>query len=323
MHHRFAALSLALLLAAPVLSAQTPAAPDPNVDMLAQDLRTLARIAELAKDLGDNRQVMLAIVDADLQRLRGPRDDGTYQWAQLQRIEASRVSDEKSIERVSTEAELRNVMITAPNAYRLEVKAPTKRNLVSANNRVYLRNVLVDCTGFDGKTTHHEIPVNAWINPGDTNGVALPEICKSARATAELGVESGEKKAVAQVALLQAKLVDDPKGPYYPATQRLLQIREQASARDLQRGSLKSLVDEALLALPGEMEKRSAEQQAMLARRTMASGAIQAGDASPDVVAALQEIARLSGGTLDDQAAARTKLQALITSLAPPAPPAQ
>jgi hypothetical protein len=317
MHHRIAALSLAVLLAAS-LSAQP--APDPNVDTLAQDLRALARIAELAKDLGDNRQVMLAIIDNDLQRLRGPRDDGTYQWASLQRIEASRVSDEKSIERVSTEAELRNVTITAPNAYRLEVKAPTKRNLVSANNRVYLRNVLADCTGFDGKTTHHEIPVNVWINPGDSNGVALPEICKSAKATAELGVESGEKKAVAQVALLQAKLVDDPKGPYYPATQRLLQIRELVAARDLQRGAIRSIIDEALLALPGEMEKRAAEQQAMLARRQQASGTIQPGDASPDVTAALREVQRLMGGTIDEQAAARTKLQALIDALNPPAP---
>ncbi|HKO58397.1 MAG TPA: hypothetical protein VJ276_21205 [Thermoanaerobaculia bacterium] len=321
MHHRIAALSLALLLAASTLLAQP--APDPNIDALSQDFRALGRIAELSKDLGDNRQVMLAIIDSDLQRLRGPRDDGTYQWASLQRVEASRVSDEKSIERVSTEAELRNVMITAPNAYRLEVRLPTKRNLVSANNRVYLRNVLVDCTGFDVKTTHHELPVNAWINPGDANGVALPEICKSARATAELGVESGEKKAVAEVALLQAKLIDDPKGPYYPATQRLLQIREQTSARDLQRGVIKSTVDEALLALPGEMEKRAAEQQAMLARRQQASGTIQPGDASPDVAAALREVHRLMGGTLDEQAAARTKLQSLIDALNPPAPAAQ
>lgn len=321
MLHRICALALALLLAAPLLTAQTQS--DPNVDQLAQDLRTLGRIAELAKDLGENRQVMLAIIDADLQRLRGPRDDGTYQWAQLQRIEASRVSDEKSIERVSTEAELRNVMITAANAYRLEVKAPSKRNLVSANNRVYLRNVLVDCTGFDGRTTHHEIPVNAWINPGDSNGVALPEICKSAKATAELGVESGEKKAVAQVSLLQAKLIDDPKGPYYPATQRLLQIRELAAARDLQRGAIKSLTDEALLALPGEMEKRNAEQQAMLARRTQATGTLQPGDASPDVVNAIGEVQRLLGGTLEEQASARAKLQALLDALNPPAPPAR
>lgn len=323
--HRIMTLCLATLLAAS-LAAQTPAQHDDPIGSLAQDLRTLSRIADLAKDLGDTRQVMLAIVDSDVERLRGPRDDGTYQWASLQRQEASRVADEKGIEQVQTEKELRNVTVSAPRAYRVLVTVPEKRNLISANNRVYLRNVIVDSTGFDGKTTHQEIPVNAWINPGDSNGVALAEIGKSVKATAELGVESGNKKAVANVALLQAKLVDDPQSPYFPAVQRLLQIREQLAARDMQRGVIKSAVDEALLSLPGELEKRTAEQQAaadqrkqMAASGTM-KGSIALGDATPDVVAQLTEVVRLMGGTLDDQTAARTKLQQLIDTLKPAAP---
>src|SRR6266481_4510957 len=92
----------AILVTLPAL-AQTP--PDAKIDQVASDLRALSRIAALATDLGDVRQVMLA----------------------------------------------------AANAYRVEVSAPTKRNLVSANNRVYVRSVIVDSTGFDGKTVHHEI----------------------------------------------------------------------------------------------------------------------------------------------------------------------
>src|SRR6058998_3485844 len=72
-------------------------------------LRALSRIANLGKDLGDSRQVMLAIIDADVESLRMPREDGTYRWASLQREEGSRVKDEKDIERVSTEKELREV----------------------------------------------------------------------------------------------------------------------------------------------------------------------------------------------------------------------
>src|SRR6185436_12959645 len=94
-----------ITLAAAALAAQTPSHDDP-IDALAQDLRTLARITTLAKDLGDTKQVMLAIVDNDVERLRGPRPDGTYEWASLQRQEASRVADEKSIEQVQTEKEL-------------------------------------------------------------------------------------------------------------------------------------------------------------------------------------------------------------------------
>lgn len=289
---------------------------DEKIDLVASDLRTLSRIAALAAELNDSRQVMLAIVDNDVETLREKRDDDTYRWASLQREEASRVKDQKAVERVQSEKELREVTITATRAYRVEVSVPTKRNLVSANNRVYIRNMIVDSTGFDGKTTHQEIPVNAWVNPGDANGVALPEIGKSVKAMVELGVESGEKKAVADVALLQAKLVDDPASPYFPAVQRLLRIREVVAAKEMNRGVIKSVVDEALLAVPGEMEKRAAQQAAAADRRKQpASGKINPGDATPDVIAAVQDVSRLLGGTLQDQTDARTKLKALVDSL--------
>jgi outer membrane murein-binding lipoprotein Lpp len=306
------------MLAALMISAVVAAAtPDAKVDQVAADFRALSRIAQLANNLNDSRQVMLAIVDNDLENLRERRPDETYRWATLQREEASRVKDQKAIERVSTEKELREVPISGANGYRVEVSVPTKQSLFSSNNRIYIRNVLVDSTGFDGKISHHEIPVDAWVNPGDSNGVALPEIGKSVKAIVELGVESGDKRAVADVALLQAKLVDDPASPYFPVVQRLLKTREVLTAKDLNRGFIKSTVDEALLSLPGEMEKRTAEQAAAIERRRQATGSIAAGDASPDVVAAIQEVARLLGGNLQEQTDARTKLQALIDSLQP------
>lgn len=302
--------------------ATPPAVHDEKLDRVSYDLRALERIASLSTNLNDNRQVMLAIVDSDIDDLREPRPDGTYRWASLQREEASRVKEQHQIERVSSEKELREVTLTAANAYRVEVSVPTKRNLVSGNNRVYIRNILVDSTGFDGKITHHEIAVNAWVNPGDAHGEPLPEIDKSVKATVELGVETGEKRAVADVALLRAKLVDDPTSPYFPAVKRLLQVRDVIVAKDLNRGFLKNTVDEALLSLPGELEKRGAEQAASTERRKQvtATGTIAAGDATPDVVAALQEVSRLLGGTLQDQTDARTKLQTLIDTLQPKPP---
>ena len=301
----------ALLLAAAVA---TPT-PDEKIDQVASDFKAIGRIASLADNLRDNKQVMLAIVDNDLEMLREKRPDESYRWASLQREEAGRVKDQKSIERVYTEKELREVTITAPNAYRLEVSVPTKQSLVSRNNRVYVRNVFVDSTGNDGKITHHEIAVNDWVNPGDAKGVPLPEIGKSVKAMVELGVESGDKHAVADVALLEAKLMDDPASPHYPAVQRLLKIRETLTQKDLNRGFIKSTADEALLSLPGEMEKRTAEMAAVTESRKQADNVITPADASPDVTAALNQIARLLAGNLQDQADARTKLQALIDTL--------
>ena len=303
-----------MILFAAILAA-TVATGDEKLDQVASDFRTIGRIAQLADNPRDNKQVMIAIVDNDLEMLREKRPDETYRWASLQREEASRVKDQKSIERVQTEKELREITLSAPNAYRVEVSIPTKQGLVTRNNRVFIRNVVVDSTGFDGKVTHHEIPVNAWVNPGDAHGVPLPEIGKNVKATVELGVESGDKHAVADVALLQAKLMDDPTSPHFPAVQRLLKLREVLTAKDLNRGFLKTTVDEALLSLPGEMERRTAEQAAAIERRKQTTGAISTSDASPDVVSALQQIARLLGGNLQDQSDARARLQTLIDSL--------
>lgn len=317
-------LVTAAAIAQPAPAPVNPLPADAKVELVTSDVRALSRIAALAKDVDDSRQVMLAIVDSDLESLREKQPNETYRWAALQREEASRVKSERSIERVQSEKVLTEVTVSAPNAYRLEVTVPTKRNLISANNRIYVRNVFVDSTSFDGKTTHHEIAVDAWVNPGDSNGVALPEIGRSVKATAELGVETGEKRGVAEVSLVQAKLVDDASSPYYPAVKRLLLIRDGVNAKSINRGTLKNTLDEALLAMPGELEKRTAEQSATEARRRQLAasgqmaGAIGPGDATPDVITAMQDVARMLGGTLDDQTAARTKLQATIDALQPP-----
>jgi hypothetical protein len=321
-------LAVAVLLLLLTLPGSAQIAPntlprDAKIDTVAADLHAIGRVAALAENVERERQVLLAILDADIRDLRDPRDDGTYRWASLQREEGGRVSDEKTIEHVYTQAELRNVMLTGDNGYRVEVAVPKKKGTFSANNRVWVRNVIVDSTGFDGKITHHDIPIETWVNPGDSTSGPLPEIGKSVKVIVELGVESGEKQAVAQVSLVQAKLVDDPTSPYFPAVKRLLQLRELTAARDINRGALKSATDEALLSLPGELERRTAElEETARVRRQLATsgtttGSFNLGDATPDVVNELAEIRRMFGGTLDDQTQARMRLTALIDTLTP------
>ena len=314
---------LVFSLVCPALVAQSTLPRDSKVESLQRDLHALSRIATVAKDLRDNRQVILAIVDENIESFREKREDGTYRWAAPEREEGGRVSEEKAIQKVETEKELQTISVAAPNAYRILIVAPRKRNLVSANNRVLVRNIYVESTAFSGTTTKHELPVNVWVNPGDTHGVALPDIGKSVRATVELAVESGNKQAVAEVVMLEAKLVDDPQSPYYPAVKRLLQLRDIAKASDIQRGAFKTIADEALLGIPGEMEARAAEQQRAVEQRQSqlasgtAKGSIVAGDATPDVIHELGEIRRLLGGTLEEQSEARNRLQSLTEALTP------
>src|SRR5947209_6306954 len=99
-----------LISVAATALAQTPApatplpslARDEKVELVTSDLRALSRIAALSGELGDTRQVMLAIIDNDVESLRERRENDTYRWASLQREEASRVKDQKAIERVQS-----------------------------------------------------------------------------------------------------------------------------------------------------------------------------------------------------------------------------
>lgn len=320
----FAATLSVFATAALALEPPQPAMPaDAHTEMLMRDLHAVGRVTALCENLERERQVLLAIVDGDIKDVRMPREDSTYQWASLQREEGGRVKDEKTIEHVYTEKELRKVTVTGTNGYRIEVNVPKKRGAFSANNRVWVGTVHAEITGFDGKVTMHDVTVNNWVNPGDSEGGPLPVIGKSVKATVELGVESGSKVAVAEVALVQAKLVDDPNSPYFPAVKRLLQIRDFVAEKEMNRGHIKNAVDEAQLAMPGELEKRLADQaEAARVRKMMAeagttTGTINLGDATPDVTVELTEIARLMNGTVTEQAEGRTRMEKLLGVLKP------
>src|SRR5687768_7867854 len=108
----FAMTALALEPAQPTMPA------DAHTDMLTRDLHAIGRVTALADNLERERQVLLAILDSDIRDVRMPREDGTYQWASLQREEGGRFKDEKTIEHVYTEKELRKVTVSGPNGYR-------------------------------------------------------------------------------------------------------------------------------------------------------------------------------------------------------------
>ena len=331
---RLAAFILTLVLGsitAGSLEAQPARAPltdEEKTARLSADLKAISRTAELADDLGDVRQVMLAMIDQQIGWLREPKTDGTYRWASLQREEGGRRTEEKALERVWTESELHEVSISAPSAFRMLISVPSKRGVFASNNRVFVRNVVIDSIDADGKNKRTDLPVHVWVDPGDSHGVAIPEIERSVKATANLGVESGGSRAVAEVILLEPTLADDPLNPYFPAVRRLVDMRTIVTRGDIRRGELKTAADEALLDLPGELEKRVASQQEAMERRlTIAMGGellgtIEIGDASPDVVAKLERILRLLSGPLEEQAGARTELEELIRQLQPAAAPA-
>lgn len=295
-----------------------------ELEMLAIDLRALSRIVETSDDLRDHGRLMRRIIDDRIEELRQKRSDGTYRWASLEREEADRLTREKDVERVYTEDEVDVVTLEGRDGYRVEIEIPRKKSLFSGNERVFVKRIAVRA---DGGT--EEIPSSVWIEPGSSWAAPLPRILRSGEVVVELGVESGREDAVAEVSVLQAKLVDDPRSPYYPAVSKLLDIRGHLEG-SVDRSAIERSIDEALATIPGEVDTslrlenaRALERQRMLASGQL-TGTIEPGDASPDTVEALRRISRQLDGTLQEQEAARRELDRLIERLSPgPALPSE
>lgn len=200
----------ATILVAAVASAQTPVA------RVADDAKVVDRVAEVSRrDLP--RDLLRRIVNEDIDLLRGKRADGTYQYANFERLEASRKSDSYSVQG-RKEDELQKIEINGEFAYRLIVEVPSRRLLVTKNRPVYIDRVELDYVpqGSSSRKTQ-TIPVEAWVQPGEVKPIDLPEIARqvTARVYARADKETGYGNI--SLTLIQARVVDDPNSPYADA----------------------------------------------------------------------------------------------------------
>lgn len=306
---------------------EQPALDQARLASIAVDFKSIERIADLCENFQACNPVIQKITEQNLEMLREARTDGSYRWASFQRVEARRSENEININRVHSEQDLDVIEVTGKRAYSVVVSVPQKRGIFRANSKVFVRDITAEQTSADGTMTSKEIPVGVWIDPGDSHTVPLDEISSSTKARVRVGVEAGGTKAVASAALLQAGLVDDPLNPYFPAVKRFNAIEAIASEKNPSRGQLKTVAQEAYLEVPGEMEKFIAARDAKIALMKQLAetgekvGTIALGDATPDVVHEIAEANKLLSGTVEQQAAGRALLEALVMKLSPPVPP--
>lgn len=202
---KFAALSV---LMATLATAQTS-----PVARVADDARVVDRVAEASKR--DLPQDLLArIVEEDIDLLRGKRADGTYQYAQYERMDTNRVSDSFSVQPEKKEQvlELRGTFV-----YRLILNAPSRRMMVTKNKRVYVERV--DIEYIPEKETAKKVQtvnLGAWIEPGTSKTIELNDIARQATARVFAHAdESGYGNLV--LTFVQGRVFDDPTSPYADA----------------------------------------------------------------------------------------------------------
>lgn len=289
-----------LLLTATVSLAQTttPAA------RVADDAKAIDRVAEASlKDLP--KELLQRIVTEDIDLLRGKRNDGTYQYAAYEKMEATRVADDFSVDpgKKETILELRAAM-----AYRLVISAPSRRMLVTRNKRVYVDRAEIEYIPLNDSVKKFQTSrLDAWIEPGSSKTIEINEIARQATVRVFTHAdESGYGNLV--LTLIQARVFDDPTSPYADAVASL-----KAIAKALGNGDVPSIRAMAQR-VSASLQPTVAPQVAAVPVRP-ATVEVTAPRADSDVFGELQAIEDLLTGSDSERRQGLDKLHQLVRRL--------
>jgi len=303
-----------IVFVAVAASAQVPVA------RIADDARVVDRVAEASK--GDlPRDLLRRIVTEDIDLLRGRKADGTYTYANYERMEATRVTEAYSINPADDER-LTKVEIRGEFAYRLTIGLPQRRLLVTKNRPLWIENAEIDyIPQGTSETKHVNFPIKATLEAGETRSIDLPEIGRqnTARVFVRAAKDAGYGNIV--LTLITAKVFDNPDSPYADAVNSA-----KAIAKALDHSDVKSI-----RAMASRMEtdlrvKRPVPAGALIVPTpnptpagtsidVSAVPAIAPTAAQPDVYAELQAIEDLLTGSDSEKRVGLDRLHQLLRKL--------
>jgi hypothetical protein len=283
----------ALLFAAAAATATVPTA------QIALDARVADRVAEVSKrDLP--RDLLKRMMTDDIELLRGKRSDGSYAYASHDRMEAGRTDGSFSIEDAKKSARLE---LKGSWVYRLVISAPSRRMLVTRNRHVFIERVEIEYLPEGASSTKVQtLDVNGWIEPGTSRNVDLDQIARQATARVYVHADP-EGYGNIELALLEAKIFDNPDSPYADAVN---------SAKAIVRG-----VDNDDVPSIRAMAQRLANdlQPSAPASSSVEVTAPRAEAAAPDVAGELQAIEDLLTGSEVERRQGLDRLHQLLRRL--------
>lgn len=215
--------TLLFLVATASLAQTTP------VVRVAEDAKVIDRVAEASKkDLP--KDLLQRILTEDIDLLRGKRNDGTYQYAAYEKMEATRVAKSFSVDPGKKETVLE---LQAPFAYRLVISAPSRRMLVTRNKRVYVDRVDIEYIPQNDSVKKFQTSrVESWIEPGSSKTIELNDIARQATVRVYTHADESGYGNLA-LALIQARIFDDPTSPYADAVTSLKAIVKAVGSGDV------------------------------------------------------------------------------------------
>jgi hypothetical protein len=308
-------MAVLVTLLAATASAQTPIA------RVLDDAKVVDRVAQATKrDLPAD--LLKRIVNEDIDLLRGKKLDQTYQYASFDRQEAGRIENAFSIQ-ASGEDKLQRVEIKGDFVYRLILGLPNRRMLVTKNRRLYVDRADVEYIPISGTTSKlQSIKVEAWLEPGGTKTIELPEIAKQAtiRVYARGDKDAGYGNIV--LTLLQAKVFDNSDSPYADAVASAKAILRAVDNGDIP--SIRSMATRMYEELRPKVGDASALVKSTTSSTAPASSTVNVTSTrmestpSVEVYMDLQAIEDLLTGTESEKREGLDRLHQLVRKLRPP-----
>ena len=196
------------------------------VTHIAEDARVVDRVAEMSKrDLP--RDLLRRILDQDIDLLRGKRNDGTYQYASWERLEAGRTSDSFSVQ-PSAEDKFTKAEVKGDFVYRAILDIPSRRMLVTHNRPIWIDRVEIESIPISSTATKTQVAkIGAWLQPGELKPVDFNDVARQATVRVFARTDPKNGYGNLNVTLVKAKIFDNPDSPYADAI---------ASAKAIERG---------------------------------------------------------------------------------------
>ena len=222
--------SLAFVAAAGLtapLFAQVTAA---GLEQVRDDAKVIVRIAEAAdKDLP--RDLMKRIVAEDIDILRGKQNDGTYLYASYTADEADR--REKGFT-VPAGDKLVQLNMKGEASYAALLRLPSRRYLVRKNQQVYVERVDIEITpAAPGRPIEREVvEIGTWLAPGSERLITFPQIARASAVTVHARTDKEAGPASFEIVLLEPRLSDDPRSPWYRPVENAKVLLREIDRRD-------------------------------------------------------------------------------------------
>ena len=281
------------------------AAVEVPVARIVDDAKAIDRVAAASKhDLPAD--LLKRMLNDDIELMRGKRNDGGYDYASYEKLEAGRSSESFSVEASNDPEKLTKLEVKGSFVYKLVLESPSRRMLVTKNRPLFIDHVEIEfIPERGGPSKRQNVPVNAILDPGAMRPIDFDEIAKQATVRVFARTDKDNGYANVTLTLVRARISDNPDSPYADAV---------ASAKAILRGldhedvpSIRSMAQRIVTSL----SPRSGVQP------SSAVVTVQETAPPPDYMAELQAIEDLLTGNENERRQGLDRLHQLIRKLRP------